>query len=69
MLQVRLEENVRFNLDRYAEFLDANPSYVVSEMLKLLYRKDREFQSWLSDQHTNDRRATSKGQSIQLELK
>jgi len=68
-LQVRLEENVRLNLDRYAEFLDANPSYVVSEVLKLLYRKDREFQAWLSDQHTNNRKTTSKGESIQLELK
>ena len=69
MLQVRLEEEVRLNLDRYAEFLDANPSYVVSEVLKLLYRKDREFQSWLADQHTNNRKATFKGESIQLELK
>jgi N12 class adenine-specific DNA methylase len=69
MLQVRLEEEVRLNLDRYAEFLDANPSYVVSEVLKLLYRKDREFQSWLSDQHTNDRKEKLKGASIQLELK
>jgi len=69
LLQVRLEEEVRINLDRYAEFLDANPSYVVSEVLKLLYRKDREFQSWLSDQHTDDRKTTSKGESFQLELK
>ena len=32
-LQVRFEEEVRRNLERYAEFLDANPSYVVSEAL------------------------------------
>jgi predicted transcriptional regulator len=69
MLQVRLEEDVRLKLDRYAEFLDANSSYIVSEVLKLLYRKDREFQSWLADQHTGNRKATSKGESIQLELK
>jgi len=50
MLQVRLEEEVRLNLDRYAEFLDANPSYVVTEVLKLLYRRDREFRSWLAGQ-------------------
>jgi len=55
-------------LDRYAEFLDANPS-VVSEVLKLLYRKDREFQSWLSDQHANNRKPTMKEESIQLEPK
>ena len=69
LLQVRLEQEVRINLDRYAEFLDANPSYIVSEVLKLLYRKDKEFQTWLSDQHTNNRKTTSKGESMQPELK
>ena len=52
-LQVRLEEEVRHNLDRYAEFIDANVSYVVSEALKLLFRKDDEFKRWLG-QHTNN---------------
>ena len=52
-LQVRLEEEVRHNLDRYAEFIDANASYVVSEALKLLFRKDEEFKRWLG-QHTNN---------------
>jgi predicted transcriptional regulator len=53
-LQVRLEEEVRHNLDRYAEFIDANPSYVVSEALKLLFKKDEEFKRW-AGQHTEDR--------------
>ncbi len=53
-LQVRLEEEVRHNLDRYAEFIDANPSYVVSEALKLLFKKDDEFKRW-AGQHTEDR--------------
>jgi len=53
-LQVRLEEEVRLNLDRYAEFIDANPSYVVSEALKLLFKKDDEFKRW-AGQHTEDR--------------
>ncbi len=53
-LQVRLEEEVRNNLDKYAEFIDANPSYVVSEALKLLFRKDEEFKRW-PGQHTNNR--------------
>ena len=51
-LQVRLEEEVRINLDKYAEFLDANTSYVVSEALKFLFRKDTEFNRWLG-QHAN----------------
>ena len=53
-LQVRLEEEVRRNLDRYAEFIDANPSYIVSKAIKLLFRKDEEFKRWLG-QHANER--------------
>jgi len=59
-LQVRLEEEVRRNLDKYAEFLDATPSYVVSEALKLLCRKDKEFQSWLS-KHPQEADEANKG--------
>ncbi|HTS59176.1 MAG TPA: hypothetical protein VMH03_16645 [Terriglobales bacterium] len=69
LLQVRLEEEVRINLDRYAEFLDANPSYVVSEVLKLLYRKDREFQSWRAGQPSAGHEPSKKGESFQLDLK
>jgi predicted transcriptional regulator len=51
-LQVRLEEGVRRNLDNYAAFIDASPSYVVNEALKLLFRKDAEFKRW-ADEHSN----------------
>ncbi len=50
---MRLEEEVRHNLDRYAEFIGANASYVVSEALKLLFRKDEELKRW-SGQRTNN---------------
>ncbi len=59
-VQVRLEEEVRRNLDRYAEFLDASPSYVVSEALKLLCRKDKEFQNWLST-HPQETKEANQG--------
>jgi len=49
-LQVRLEEEVRHNLDRYAQFIDASPSYVVSEALRLLFKKDNQFKRWLGQQ-------------------
>jgi hypothetical protein len=49
-LQVRLEEDVKLKLENYAEFIDATPSYVISEALKLLFKKDDEFRHWL-DQH------------------
>ncbi len=33
-LQIRLEEDVRGTLNRYAQFIDANPSYVVEGLTK-----------------------------------
>jgi hypothetical protein len=51
-LQLQMEEDVRLNLDEYAEFIHANRSYVVSEALKLLFKKDAAFHLWLG-QHTN----------------
>jgi hypothetical protein len=56
-------------LAKYAEFLDCSPSYVVTEALKLVYNKDKQFQSWLSGQHTNNPESSPKGESFQLELK
>jgi predicted transcriptional regulator len=61
-LQVRLEEEIKHNLHRYAEFIDANASYVVSEALKLLFKKDEEFRRW-SVQHTNNQDQT-KGDAL-----
>jgi len=60
-LQVRLEEEVRHNLDRYAEFIGANASYVVSEALKLLFKRDDEFKHWLSHYPTKIEEQTLKG--------
>ena len=69
VVQLRLDGEARMKLAKYAEFLDSSPSYVVAEALKLVYRKDKEFQSWLSGQHTKTSKAISKGESFQLELK
>ena len=49
----RVEESVKNQLELYAEFIDASPSYVITEALKLLFRKDDDFRRW-ADQHTND---------------
>lgn len=77
VVQLRLDEDGKTKLNKYAEFLDCSPSYVVTEALKLVYHKDKEFQSWLKGQHTNNpqnqrqisKEAISKGESFQLELK
>lgn len=52
-IQARVEESVKQQLDQYAKFIDSTPSYVITEALKLLYRKDKDFQSWLG-QHANN---------------
>ncbi len=62
-LQVRLEEEVRHIIDRYAEFIDAHPSYVVSEALKLLFKKDNEFKRWLG-QHINNHQEQMAGDAL-----
>lgn len=47
-VQLRLSQNVRFRLARYAEFIQSSPSYVVTETLERLFRKDIEFQAYLA---------------------
>lgn len=44
---------MRLRLEKYAEFIDSSPAYVVTQALKLLFKKDEEFKSWLA-QHPND---------------
>jgi|SRR5271156_6258147 len=48
-LQIRVEEQIKAKLHEYAEFIDSSESYVVSEALKMLFKKDEEFKSWLQD--------------------
>ena len=78
VVQLRLDEEARSTLTKYAEYLECSPSHVVTEALKLIYRKDKDFQTWLSGQHTETSEPTSKttpkgtsakGASFQLELK
>ncbi|MGB8323756.1 MAG: hypothetical protein WCE52_12430 [Candidatus Acidiferrum sp.] len=69
VVQLRLDDETKTKLAKYAEFLDCSPSYVVTEALKLVCNKDKEFQSWLSGQQTKTFELTAKGDSFQLELK
>ncbi len=45
-VQARVEESVKSQLELYAA------SYVITEALKLLFRKDEDFKRW-GDQYTN----------------
>jgi predicted transcriptional regulator len=52
-IQARVEELVKTQLDQYAKFIDSTPSYVITEALKVLFRRDDEFRAWLG-QHANE---------------
>jgi predicted transcriptional regulator len=52
-IQTRVEESVKMQLDQYAKFIDSTPSYVITEALKVLFKRDDEFKAWLS-QHANE---------------
>ena len=69
VVQLRLDDETKKRLTKYAEFLESSPSYVVTEALKLVCNKDKEFQAWLSGRHTKTTGPTAKGESFQLELK
>ena len=60
-LQVRIDKDVRQKLDKYAEFIESTPSYVVAEALKLLFKSDEEFKRW-AGQHTNSNHNPDKGE-------
>ena len=51
-IQARVEDLVKLQLDQYAKFIGSTPSYVITEALKVLFKRDDEFKAWLS-QHAN----------------
>ncbi len=63
-LQIRVEEEIRAKLHKYAEFISSSESYVVSEALKLLFRKDAEFKVWLEEQPRNGDQPHNGGGSL-----
>jgi predicted transcriptional regulator len=52
-IQARVEEAVKAQLEQYAKFIDSTPSYVITEALKVLFKRDDEFKVWLG-QHANE---------------
>jgi hypothetical protein len=52
-LQLRVSEQVKARLGQYVEFLNCTESYVVSEALKLIFDRDREFRQWAEGRRTN----------------
>lgn len=55
-LQLRIDEELKNKLDKYADFLESSTAYVVSEALKLVFNKDGAFKEWLESQPTNSKK-------------
>lgn len=52
-IQARVEEAVKTQLDQYAKFIESTPSYVMTQALKVLFKRDDEFKAWLGQQSNN----------------
>jgi predicted transcriptional regulator len=52
-IQARVEESVKTHLDQYAKFIESTPSYVITEALKVLFKRDDEFKAWLGQRPSN----------------
>jgi hypothetical protein len=44
----KVPEEVATLLKQYAEFMDSSQEHVVSEILRVVFRRDQEFQAWLT---------------------
>ena len=60
----KLPQAVASLLKCYAEFLESSQEYVVTETLQLAFRKDREFQAWLTTTHPEMAAVLGEGASV-----
>jgi hypothetical protein len=51
-LSVRIDRVIHERLKLYAEFIQSSKEYVISQALRQLFRKDREFAAWLEARKT-----------------
>jgi predicted transcriptional regulator len=63
-IQARVEESVKIQLDQYAKFIDSPPSYVITEALKLLFKRDDEFKAWLGHRDNTQNQEKIQGEAL-----
>jgi hypothetical protein len=54
LIQIRVEEKIKLDLNQCAQFIHSTEAWVVSEALRFLFRKDREFADWKSQHNGLD---------------
>ncbi len=63
-IQARVEESVKSQLDQYANFIDSTPSYVITEALKVLFKRDDEFKAWLGQRVNDESQEQIRGETL-----
>ena len=63
-IQARVEESTKTQLDNYAKFIDSTTSYVITEALKLLFKRDDEFKRWLGQYTNNQNQEQIQGEAL-----
>ena len=63
-IQARVEESVKMQLDHYTRFIDSTPSYVITEALKVLFKRDDEFKAWLGQHANNHNQEQIQGEAL-----
>ncbi len=63
-IQARVEDSVKTQLEQYAKFIDSTPSYVISEALKVLFKRDDEFKAWLGQQANEQNSEQNQGEAL-----
>ena len=53
-LTCKVPEEMATLLKHYAEFLDSTQEYVVTETLRVAFRRDKEFHAWLAHHASRD---------------
>jgi len=62
-ITVRLDRDLIQDLERYCRYLESSRDYVVGQSLAFIFRRDREFQSWISKEAARQNGHDPKGQA------
>ena len=63
-IQARVAESIKSQLDNYAKFIGSTTSYVITEALKLLFKRDDEFKRWLGQYANNHNQEQIQGDAL-----
>jgi len=57
-LEAKLDARLMRRLERYCEYLESDRDYVLSQVLELIFRKDKGFADWLASSNAGRPDAT-----------